>query len=386
MQGQEFVFPNDVHVAWSIMIVIYPYITGVVAGAFVISALFHVFDRAVLKPVVRLALVTSLCFCAFATLPLLLHLHHPERAFNVVITPSFTSAIAAFGFVYGTYMLVLLVEVWLEFRPTIVERAGSSTGVSGLIYRVLSLGCREITDNARAVDARVGRILAIVGVPIACVLHGYVGFLFGAVKANPWWSTPLMPVIFLTSAIVSGVAAVLVLYLINCRRRRIQADAACVRTLSLYLWISLVLAVCLETLELAHRAYESGAEWHAVFILLTEHLTVSYGLLQVLLGSICPFVLLLVATRPGLDPRLMMRLSGLAGLLVLIQVLAMRWNVIMGGQILSKSLRGFVDYAPRWGGREGLIAAAVVLVLPLVALWVAIRLLPVVCQEDQEPA
>ncbi|MDP6722399.1 MAG: polysulfide reductase NrfD, partial [Pirellulaceae bacterium] len=116
MQETPFVFPNDPHVTWSIMIVLYPYITGLVAGAFVVSSLYHVFDKQVLKPVARLALVTSLCFCAFATLPLLLHLHHPERAFNIMFTPSATSAMAGFGFIYNLYMLLLVVEVWLVFR------------------------------------------------------------------------------------------------------------------------------------------------------------------------------------------------------------------------------------------------------------------------------
>ena len=94
MDPAQFVFPNDVVPTWSIMIVFYPYITGLVAGAFIVSALYHVFHREALKPVARLALVTSLCFSAFATVPLLLHLHHPERSFQVMITPSMTSAIA----------------------------------------------------------------------------------------------------------------------------------------------------------------------------------------------------------------------------------------------------------------------------------------------------
>ena len=53
----------------------------------------------------------------------------------------------------------------------------------------------------------------MIGIPSAFLLHGYVGFIFGSVKANPWWSTPLMPIVFLFSAMVSGIAAVLVLYM-----------------------------------------------------------------------------------------------------------------------------------------------------------------------------
>ena len=69
-------------------------------------------------------------------------------------------------------------------------------------------------------------------------------------------------------------------------------------------------------------------------------------------------------------------LSGVASLLILVQVFAMRWNVVVGGQLFSKSFRGFVEFPLTVGGREGLLAAAVVLMLPLAALWIAGRLLP----------
>lgn len=384
MVESSYVFPNDIHTPWSIMIVLYPYITGLVAGAFVVSALYHVFHQDVLKPVARLALVTALCFCAFATTPLLLHLHHPERAFNIMITPSTTSAMAGFGFIYNLYMLLLAVEVWLVFRPDIVERANSRSGRIGLFYRVLSLGVREIPNGARAVDERLIRVLAIAGIPAACILHGYVGFLFGAIKANPWWSTALMPVIFLVSAVVSGIAALIVLYLFLCWCRRVAPDADCVRAMSHYLWISLIVAVSLELLEVVHMAYEAGAEWHVLSMLISEHLAVSYGLVQILIGSVCPFVILFFAIRPQLNPRWMMYFSGLAGLLVLVQVFAMRWNVVVGGQIFSKSFRGFVEYTVPMGGREGLLAAIAVMSLPLVALWVAGKLLPL--WPDARPA
>lgn len=50
----------------------------------------------------------------------------------------------------------------------------------------------------------------------------------------------------------------------------------------------------------------------------------SYSLVQVLIGLVCPFFLLLVAIRPRLNPRWMTRFRGLASLLVLVQVFAMR--------------------------------------------------------------
>ncbi|MBL8812102.1 MAG: polysulfide reductase NrfD [Planctomycetaceae bacterium] len=373
----QFVFPNDWHVAWSIMIVLYPYITGLVAGAFVVSALYHVFHDNSLKPVSRLAMVTALCFCSCATMPLLLHLHQPMRAFNIMITPSATSAMAGFGFIYNLYMLLLVVEVWLIFRPEIVATAQTATGIKGLVTKVLSLGIKEITPGARAVDNWVIRALAIIGIPAACILHGYVGFLFGGIKANPWWSTAMMPVIFLISAVVSGIAALVLFYLITGRGHSAEERSECVYSLTRYLWIALIAAFALEMLELLHMAYEGSSDWHVIWHLLTHPLRLSYGVLQVGVGSLVPLLLLPLALLMKRWPRLMMTVSALASLLVLVQVFAMRWNVVIGGQLFSKSHRGFVTYPLEPMGREGLIAAIVVLVLPVVLLLVASKVLPV---------
>lgn len=373
----QFVYPNDWHVAWSIMIVLYPYITGLVAGAFVISALYHVFHDNSLKPVSRLAMVTALCFCSCATLPLLLHLHQPTRAFNIMITPSASSAMAGFGFIYNLYMLLLVVEVWLIFRPELVATAQTATGIKGLVTKVLSLGIKEITPGARAVDNWVIRALAIIGIPAACVLHGYVGFLFGGIKANPWWSTAMMPVIFLISAVVSGIAALLLFYMITGRGHSAEERTDCIYSLTRYLWIALIAAFALEMLELLHMAYEGSSDWHVIWHLLTHPLKLSYGVLQVLVGSIVPLLLLPLALLMKRWPRMLMTVSALASLLVLVQVFAMRWNVVIGGQLFSKSHRGFVTYPLEPMGREGLIAAIVVLVLPVVLLLVASKILPV---------
>ena len=378
LHDAPFIFPNDAHPAWSIMIVIYPYITGMVAGAFVVSTMYHVFHREALRPVARLAVVTSLCLGSCATLPLLLHLHQPLRALNVVATPSPSSAMAGFGFIYSFYMLVLLVDVWLLFRPAIVERAHSAPGPWKNVYRVLALGVLEITPRAAEIDRKLIHALSVIGIPAACILHGYVGFLFGAIKANPWWSTALMPVIFLTSAVVSGIAVLTLLYLFLCRSSRMEPDEECVRSLSRLLWMFLVLAVTFEFADLLHVAYEREEEWYVIRELLVTKLRFSYLTLQVLVGGLLPLLILPIPafTRVA-NAGFRHACTGVAAVLVLVQVAAMRWNVVVGGQLFSKSFRGFVDYPVTWLGREGLLAAAVVLAMPMLLLWGAMKLLPV---------
>ena len=118
-----YVYPNETVIPWTVLIVVYPYITGLVAGAFTVSSLYQVFGLQRFKPVAHLALLTSLCCMFFVPAPLLLHLGHPERAFNAMITPHLTSALAIFGYVASFYVLLLMLENWFVFRPHIVHEA-----------------------------------------------------------------------------------------------------------------------------------------------------------------------------------------------------------------------------------------------------------------------
>ena len=376
-QAAEFIFPNDMSgVAWTVMIVLYPYITGLVAGAFVVAALYHVFGRKELAPVARFALAASFSFCAFATLPLLLHLHQPQRAFFIMFMPNFTSAMAGFGFIYSFYLTLLAVEILLVFRSDIVAMA-AGTGIKSLLYKVLSLGVLRETAKSKQIDAKWIHALSVIGIPAACVLHGYVGFIFGGIKANPWWSTALMPVIFLASAIVSGIAMLIVLYVVYSKVRGVKVDDECLRSMMKTLWLFLILAVTLESLELLNMAYEAGEEWHILSRLVTEKLRFTFLYVQLIIGSAIPFVLLLIGWMKKTSPRTRITLGTISGLLVLVQVLAMRFNVVIGGQMLSKSFRGFVQYVPEWYGREGILVAVGVFTLPFILLIAVTQILPV---------
>src|SRR6056297_3103330 len=114
-----FVYPNE-FIYWSIQIVMYPYMTGLVAGAFVLSSLYHVFGVQKLKEIARYALVFSFALLPVAMMPLLLHLLQPLRGFHVLMTPHFTSAISAFGVVFMTYAFIVAAEIWFVYREFFV--------------------------------------------------------------------------------------------------------------------------------------------------------------------------------------------------------------------------------------------------------------------------
>src|ERR1043165_1594785 len=158
----NFTYPNEIELQWSVLIVLYPFITGLVAGAFILASLERVFRVEAVKPTYRLALLTALSFLLVAPLPLQLHLGHPERSLEMYLTPHRSSAMAMFGFVYLWYlMVVLLVEIWLDYRADIVRMAQSTTGVTRLVYRALTLGSMNISPAARAIDDKVGYVITV---------------------------------------------------------------------------------------------------------------------------------------------------------------------------------------------------------------------------------
>src|SRR3954469_16302100 len=126
---QGYMYPNEVELQWSILIVLYPYLTGLVAGAFILASLERVFNVAAIRPTYRLALLTALAFLIVAPLPLQMHLGHPERSYEMFVTPHKTSAMAMFGFVYLWYLMaVLLLEIWLHYRPQIALLSPTNHG------------------------------------------------------------------------------------------------------------------------------------------------------------------------------------------------------------------------------------------------------------------
>src|SRR5512146_107663 len=128
-----FTLPNE-YIYWSIQIVMYPFMTGLVAGAFVLSSLYHVFGVKQLRDIARFALVFSFALLPGALVPLLLHLQHPLRGIEVMLTPHFTSAIAAFGIVFSTYFAIVASELWFVYRKHFVESAQASDGIKGKIF------------------------------------------------------------------------------------------------------------------------------------------------------------------------------------------------------------------------------------------------------------
>jgi Ni/Fe-hydrogenase subunit HybB-like protein len=218
---------------------------------------------------------------------------------------------------------------------------------------------------------------------VACFLHGYAGFIFGSVKANALWMSPLMPVIFIMSAVVSGIALCMLTYIVIMEwqafrnRRRggaVQAseirgaEADVVSKSARYLLGFLVAAISLEILDLIFRGYTAMKSWDILRSVMYGKDFMNIFVLQYTLGNLVPFILLILPGRT-------IKRTVLALLLVLFGVFMMRWNVVIGGQAFSLSFSGYMHYhipiIPHSVEtfKEGVFGALFVITVPFILFW-----------------
>ncbi|HEY3296738.1 MAG TPA: NrfD/PsrC family molybdoenzyme membrane anchor subunit [bacterium] len=372
-----YIYPNESELHWSILIVLYPYLTGLVAGAFILASLERVFSVSAVRPTYRLALITALSFLIAAPLPLLAHLSKPWRFWEVLVTPHVTSAMAMFGFVYMWYLLVVLIlEIWFEYRRDFVVWSNAGSGGKRRLYGWLTLGVRDVSEPVVRFDETAIRVISVIGIPSAFLLHGYVGFIFGSIKANPWWSSVLMPVIFLFSAIVSGIALVMLIFLVSNVLRKITPDMECIDTLGRYLFYAFIVDFALEGLDVIQRTYASEESFDVLYALVHGRLFETHIIFQILLGTLIPIALLGIIQVTRVSKPIRLAIYWFVGFLVQVGIFFMRWNVVIGGQLFSKSFRGFTIYKLGLIGREGGLAALLLFLLPFAILMFLIWLLP----------
>lgn len=405
-----FVYPNE-YIYWSLQIVMYPFMTGLVAGAFVLSSLYHLFGQKDLEQLAKFSLLFSFALLPVAVLPLAFHLQHPFRGIHAMLTPHFTSAIAAFGIVFTGYFMIVASEIWFVYREFFVAQTIALKNRYGLVntfkrtlYRILTLGAYDISEEALAADRKAVKVLAGIGIPAACFLHGYAGFIFGSVKANALWMSPLMPVIFIMSAVVSGIALCMMTYIgimewkklkaVRARGRGDYSEAisgvedgfisekviggveiGVIRKASRYLLGFMVAAISLELLDLVFRGYTAVKSWDILRSVMYDKDYVNIFVLQYGIGNLLPFILLLI-------PRLTLKRAVSALTLILFGVLMMRWNVVIGGQAFSLSFSGFMDYHMPIipynleTFKEGLLGGVTVMVSPFIIFWVINKFIP----------
>ena len=158
---------------------------------------------------------------------------------------------------------------------------------------------------------------------------------------------------------------------------------ACFDQLASFLFYPLIVDFSLAILDFIHRLYEAEESIKILSELISGRLFLSLVILQALVGTVLP-LLCLALMSPAFSnrglvkfPEELRRLLYLgSALLIQVGIFSTRWNVVIGGQLFSKSLRGLTVYKVELLGLEGFFMSVLLLLAPFVLLYILIKILP----------
>jgi predicted membrane protein len=150
----------------------------------------------------------------------------------------------------------------------------------------------------------------------------------------------------------------------------------CLDTLASYLFYAVIVDFSLEALDFIHRLYESEESIHILATLVTDKLLISLVVIQILLGMFIPLAVLAVVKASNFNDELRKLLYFVSVILIQLGIFSTRWNVVIGGQLFSKSFRGLMTYKMEIMGIEGLLTALGFLILPFIVLAILLKILP----------
>jgi len=339
---------------WGIDIPNYFWFTGSSAAAFIISSFAHVFGWAKYKPIAGISLLLALVLLVAAPLNLIDDLKQPGRMLNFFMYgwENFPTSPMKWGvLLLLAYPILIFFEAQALYRPYFVKKAMKSEGFSKMFNKFFAFGNMDLSKEALEKDHKKGFILGAIGIPLALSVHGYTGYILGAVHANVMWHTPLMPIIFLASAMVSGTGLLLILiplfqrFLSPMKKVDKNMVAILAKLLSWFIVADLVMRFFWLTFSLTF----ANAEKYYLYEFFTNHFAETFWIDYVL----CLFIPLVIGfTKLRYKPFIVYA----GAILTAIGVWIFRWNTVIGGQTIPRTTPGFLEYMPPIFGQDSIVA------------------------------
>ena len=350
-------------VPWGAWVAFYIYFVGLSAGAFLVSTMANVFEVAGMHRVGRDALFAAIISMAVALLFVWIDLGRMDRMYYPFIWRQLTSALSWEVHAYVAYIGILVTELYFSMRVDLARVANRASGLRARFYEALALGRLDTGEQSRAFDQRWLKRAGVVGIPLAIfMVHGGTGVLFAVSKARPYWNSGLFPVIFVVSALLSGTALVMMLYVLRTRLfDGEEVDPDLLDRLAKILVGFIVVDAALTAIEafiaIASLHPHEVETWQVV--LFGE---MSWSFWWFMVGCSWVFPMVLLSKRSWRRTPAAMVLAGLS---VVVGIIAVRFNIVVPAQILPV-LKGlphgsYFPTAVEWGTSIGMIGVGLFL-------------------------
>lgn len=272
----------------------YFYLTGLSAGSFIISTMAYGFGMVRFKPLGKIGVVMATCLLIVAPMILLIDLEQPLRFWHLIIYLRITSPITWGTFLLSLYPMNCMVYGYFMFKG----------------------------------DLKKTKIFGLIGIPLALLVHGYTGFILALGKARVLWNTAIMPPIFLVSAMVSGLALMILVVIIKdfVIQRGKEPNRDLIYALGKFLVASIALDLILIGIDLSVLLTSTTEAYKAALMLLDGSFSSLFLGVEILLGAILPLSLLLSPFTKRWIPA-----YAVASVLVMVGIFAMRCIMVIGG-------------------------------------------------------
>ncbi|KUO72406.1 MAG: polysulfide reductase [Desulfosporosinus sp. BRH_c37] len=299
-------FATETTMYWGLMVALYFYYTGLSAGVLLISSLGSVFGIDTLRKAAKMGAVIALSLLVIAPIHLILDLEKPTRFITLLGHFQATSAMS-----WGAYILVLY-------------------GIALAMY----------TYNLFRGEPKNSKSFGIAAFVLALAVEGYTGFLMGNIQSHALWNTPLMPVIFLFSALVSGTAFLIIAHSLLEKVLGNQGDNVKAANSLLKNWLKWFILVDGALMVIYFIVLWSGhTDQYATAYLLLHKESFSFFWLENVVGLLIPFLILIY--RPLAEKK---AATLLASVLVVLGVFLMRYNLVVDGQRLPLAGNTLLEY------------------------------------------
>ena len=198
----------NVSIYWGLYIVNFVFLIGVSAGGIIVGALAYAFGIERFRPVARIAELMAISCLILATLFIFVSIGAPDRFYFLFLYGQLGSPLIWDVLIILAYLALALVLGYFGTRADLV-RCMDAMPERRWLYRILALGYTDLSPHALGRDRKILKALAIVSIPAAVLLHSITAWILGVVKARVTWHTSLLGPLFVVSAVVSGLALVI---------------------------------------------------------------------------------------------------------------------------------------------------------------------------------
>lgn len=248
--------------SWGLYIATFAFFVGIAAGGLIVSSSVYLFNLEKLKPLTKIASLSAFASTLGAGAMILPDMGRVDRIYNILLHPNACSPLVWDVIVITAYLIVTFVSVYVQLLP---DWRRENNGFLNRWTQSYSL------EDIQKFSKKWSRRVSMVGLPVAILIHTVTALIFATQASRGWWNTAILPPDFISVAIASGTALVLVISVVYAGKERFEEYHEAFKILASIVAGALVVHFFFVAVDLTIHAWWGKAEAHEIFSIIFGH-------------------------------------------------------------------------------------------------------------------